>query len=46
MTNIIINGVNGHMGHVLVSMSEKDPELSVVAGIDPYGTNDYSFPRI
>ncbi len=44
MTNIIINGVNGHMGHVLVSMSEKDPELSVVAGIDPYGTNDYSFP--
>lgn len=44
MTNIIINGVNGHMGHVLVAMSEKDPELTVAAGVDPYGTNDYSFP--
>ncbi len=44
MTNIIINGVNGHMGHVLVGLADKDPELTVVAGVDPYGTNDYSFP--
>lgn len=44
MTKIILNGVNGHMGHVLADLAANDPDLTVVAGVDPFGENSYDFP--
>lgn len=40
MQKIIISGCNGRMGHVVASLCEDDPELSVVAGIDILGRKD------
>ena len=34
MTKVIMNGCNGHMGHVISDLCEKDPEIEIVAGID------------
>ena len=36
MVNIIMNGCNGHMGQVITSIVEKDSEMEIVAGIDPF----------
>ena len=33
MTKVIMNGCNGHMGHVISDLCEKDPEIEIVAGI-------------
>ena len=34
MTKVIMNGCNGHMGHVISDLCEKDSEIEIVAGID------------
>ncbi len=34
MTRIIMSGCNGHMGRVITSLVEKDPEVCIVAGVD------------
>ncbi|MBM6828332.1 4-hydroxy-tetrahydrodipicolinate reductase [Anaerotignum lactatifermentans] len=35
MTNIIIHGCGGRMGHVVAEIIKNDPQCQVVAGIDP-----------
>ena len=34
MVKIIMHGCNGHMGHVISGIVEKDPDAEIVAGID------------
>ena len=44
MVNIIMNGCNGHMGQVITSIVEKDSEMEIVAGIDPFDDGHNSYP--
>ena len=44
MLKIIISGCNGHMGRVVASLCEADPNLEVSAGFDVLGTADREFP--
>lgn len=44
MLKIIISGCNGHMGRVVESLCESDPEIEIAAGFDVMSTNDRSFP--
>ena len=44
MTRIIMHGCNGHMGRVITELVEKDPNATMVAGIDVFNNkvNNYS----
>jgi len=44
MTRIIMHGCNGHMGRVITDLVEKDPNATMVAGIDVFNNkvNNYS----
>ena len=44
MHKIIISGCNGHMGRVVRSLCEADPDVQVVAGFDILGNTDHPFP--
>ncbi|WP_294787256.1 4-hydroxy-tetrahydrodipicolinate reductase [uncultured Eubacterium sp.] len=44
MTKVIMNGCNGHMGHVISDLCEKDPEIEIVAGIDINAEQHYGYP--
>ncbi len=44
MTKAIMHGCNGRMGHVIVDLAANDDNIEIVAGIDAYGENNYSFP--
>jgi len=44
MHKIIISGCNGHMGRVVRSLCEADPNVQVVAGFDILGNTDHPFP--
>ena len=44
MLKIIISGCNGHMGQVVESLCNADPQVEVVAGFDVLGSNDGDFP--
>lgn len=44
MVKAIMNGCNGRMGHVIVEIAEADNDISIVAGVDKFGENNYSFP--
>lgn len=44
MIKIIISGCSGRMGHVVESICNADPQVSVVAGFDILGINDRDFP--
>ena len=41
MLKIIISGCNGHMGRVVTSLCEADPQVQVVAGFDVLGASDH-----
>ena len=43
MVGVILHGCNGRMGQMLSELISKDEEMTVVAGIEPYGEakNDY-----
>lgn len=43
MTNIILNGCNGHMGRVITRIAAEDKDCRIVAGLDinDYCDNDY-----
>lgn len=43
MVKAIMNGCNGRMGHVIVDIAEADNDISIVAGVDKFGENNYSF---
>ena len=44
MLKIIISGCNGHMGRVVESLCNADPQIEVVAGFDVMGSDDRNFP--
>ena len=44
MTKIIMHGCNGRMGRAIVDLAAADSEVEIVAGVDAYGDNNYSFP--
>ena len=44
MLKIIISGCNGHMGRVVESLCNSDPQVEVVAGFDIMGSNDHPSP--
>lgn len=44
MLKIIISGCNGHMGRVVESLCQSDPETEVCAGFDVLGSADREFP--
>ena len=43
MVKVIMHGCNGHMGQVITGIIAADPEIEIVAGVDPYDgiTNTY-----
>lgn len=44
MIRIILHGCNGHMGRVLTGIIEKDPDLTVAAGVDPFAGAENTYP--
>ncbi len=44
MTNIILNGCNGHMGRVITRLVEADKDCQIVAGLDINDFCDNSYP--
>lgn len=44
MLKIIISGCNGHMGRVVESLCNADPEIEIAAGFDVMGSADRPFP--
>lgn len=44
MVKIIMHGCNGHMGQVISSIVEKDPDAEIVAGIDIADQGKNSYP--
>ena len=43
-TKIIMHGCNGHMGQVITGLIKDDPEIEIVAGIDPVDCRDNGYP--
>lgn len=44
MLKVIISGCNGHMGRVVESLCNADPDVEVVAGFDITDKGDHAFP--
>ena len=44
MTNVIMHGCNGRMGQMIAGLCEKDPEITIVAGVDTYTEKKNDFP--
>ena len=38
MVRAIMHGCNGHMGQVITGLIKDDPEIEIVAGVDPVVT--------
>lgn len=44
MTNVIMHGCNGRMGQMIAGLCEKDPDITIVAGVDTYAEKKNEFP--
>ena len=44
MTNVIMHGCNGRMGQMIAGLCEKDPDITIVAGVDTYTEKKNDFP--
>jgi 4-hydroxy-tetrahydrodipicolinate reductase len=44
MVRVIMHGCNGKMGQVITQLAERDEEVEIVAGIDPYDDGHNSYP--
>lgn len=44
MVRMIMHGCNGKMGQVISEICREDPEIEIVAGIDPYIGKENSYP--
>ena len=44
MQKIIISGCNGHMGRVVESLCQADPQVEIAAGFDVMGAGDHDYP--
>lgn len=41
---LLINGIGGQMGYALVDAVSRNPDYSIVGGVDPYCTRSFPFP--
>ena len=46
MTNIVIQGINGRMGHVLQELIEKRTDCKIVGGVDLNAADGGAFPVV
>lgn len=44
MVKAIMHGCNGHMGRVITGLVKEDPEIEIVAGVDPYDDGHNAYP--
>ncbi len=44
MTRVIMNGCNGHMGAVVSSLCEADPDIEIAAGVDICTDRRFGYP--
>ena len=44
MVKMIMHGCNGKMGQVITNICKEDPEIEIVAGIDPYSGVQNEYP--
>lgn len=44
MVKMIMHGCNGHMGQVISDLAEKDPDIEIVAGVDPVNNRTHNYP--
>lgn len=44
MIKMIMHGCNGKMGQVITNICKEDPEIEIVAGIDPYNGVQNEYP--
>ena len=44
MTNVIMHGCNGRMGQMIAGLCEKDPDITIVAGVDTFTEKKNDFP--
>ena len=44
MVKMIMHGCNGHMGQVISDLVEKDPDIEIVAGVDPANKRTHDYP--
>lgn len=44
MTKIIMYGCNGRMGTIISELCEKDDAVTIIAGVDKFGENRFSYP--
>ena len=44
MTSVIMHGCNGRMGQMIAGLCEKDPDITIVAGVDTYTEKKNDFP--
>lgn len=44
MTRVIMHGCNGHMGQTITGLCKEDPEIEIVAGVDPYDGIKNEYP--
>lgn len=44
MTRVIMHGCNGKMGQVISGLVAQDPEMEIVAGIDPWDDGHNAYP--
>lgn len=46
MTRLVLSGCNGRMGKAVAQLCESDPQVTLVAGIDPLGGGQGHFPVV
>lgn len=44
MVKVLVNGFNGKMGQIICDLVEKDPNLSLICGIDKFISGNFTFP--
>lgn len=44
MVKVIMHGCNGHMGRVITELVQKDEDIEIVAGIDPFDDGHNKYP--
>ncbi len=44
MIHVIMHGCNGRMGNMISDLIEKDEAIQIVAGVDPSGQGQYTYP--
>lgn len=46
MVKIIMHGCNGRMGRVITELVREEENVEIVAGVDPYATEEQEYPIV